>query len=62
MTATAHQLARLVYTMLKHGTASVAQGMAEYEQRDQERVVQQLTRRAKTLGYALVRTAEGASA
>jgi transposase len=62
MTATAHQLARLVYTMLKHGTASVAQGMAEYEQRDQERVVQHLTRRAKTLGYALVRTAEGASA
>jgi transposase len=62
MTATAHQLARLVYTMLKHATASVAQGMAEYEQRYQERVVQQLTRRAKTLGDALVRTAEGASA
>jgi hypothetical protein len=48
--------------MLKHGTAYVAQGMAEYEQRYQERVVQHLTRRAKTLGYALVRTAEGASA
>jgi hypothetical protein len=48
--------------MLKHATASVAQGMAEYEQRYQERVVQQLTRRAKTLGDALVRTAEGASA
>jgi transposase len=62
ITATAHQLARLVYTMLKHGTAYVAQGMAEYEQRDQERVVQHLTRRANTWGYALVRTAEGASA
>lgn len=62
ITATAHKLARLVYTMLKHGTAYVAQGMADYEQRYQERVLQHLTRRAKTLGYALVRTAEGAPA
>lgn len=62
MTATAHKLARLVYTMVKHGTAYVAQGMAAYAQRYQERGVQHLTRRAKTLGYALVRTAEGASA
>lgn len=62
ITATAHTLARLVYTLLKHGTAYVAQGMADYEQRYQERVLQHLTRRAKTLGYALVRTAEGAPA
>jgi hypothetical protein len=62
MTATAHPLARLVYTRLKHGTVSVAQGMAAYEHRYQERVVQHVTRRAKPLGYALVRTAEGASA
>jgi hypothetical protein len=62
MTATAHHLARLVYTMLKHGTASVAQGMAAYEPRDQERVVPHVTRRANTLGDALVSTAEGASA
>ena len=50
MTATAHELARLVYTMLKHATAYVAQGMVEYEQRYQGRVVQHVTRRAKTLG------------
>jgi hypothetical protein len=62
MTATAHQLARLVSTMVKPGTASVAQGMAAYEPRDQERVVPHVTRRANTLGDALVSTAEGASA
>jgi hypothetical protein len=62
MTATAHTRARLVYTMLKHGVAYVAQGMAEYEQRYQERVVQHLARRVKVLGYALVKTPEGAPA
>ena len=31
ITATAHQLARLAYRLLKHGTASVPQGMEEYE-------------------------------
>jgi hypothetical protein len=62
MTATAPTLPRLVYTMLKHGTAAVAQGMAAYEQRYQERVVPHVTRRAKALGHALVRTPEGAPA
>jgi hypothetical protein len=62
ITATAQKLARLVYTLLKHGTAYVAQGLADDEQRDQERVLPHLTRRAKTLGYALGRTAEGAPA
>jgi transposase len=54
ITATAHKLARLVYSLLKHGTAYVAQGMEEYERRYRERVVQNLSRRAKDLGYALV--------
>jgi hypothetical protein len=35
---------------VKHGTAYVAQGLAAYAPRYQERVVQQLPRRAKTLG------------
>jgi hypothetical protein len=39
MTATAQTLARLVDTRLKHGTASVAQGLADDEPRDQERVL-----------------------
>jgi len=58
ITATAHTLARFVYTMLKYGTAYVAQGMDEYEQRDRTRVVAHLSRRAQELGYTLVQTPE----
>ena len=58
ITATAHKLARLVYTMRKHDTASVQQGMDEYEPQDRDRTVQHLTRRAQTFGYTLVKTAE----
>ena len=48
ITATAHKLARLIYSMLKHGTAYVRQGMDEYEQPYRDRTVKNLTRRAKT--------------
>jgi hypothetical protein len=60
ITATAHKLARLVYSLLKHGTAYVSRGMAEYEQSYRERVVGNLSRRAKELGYALVESVEPA--
>jgi transposase len=53
ITATAHKLARLVYSLLKHGTAYVAQTMEEYERRYRERIVRNLTRRARELGYTL---------
>ena len=53
-TARAHKLARLVYRLLKYGEASVAQGMAEYEQAYRERTVQNLVRKAKALGYKLL--------
>jgi transposase len=56
ITATAHTLARLSYTMLKHGTASVRQRLADDAQHDRDRMVQSLTRRAKALGFALVQT------
>jgi transposase len=59
ITATAHKLARLVYSMLKHGTAYVRQGMDEYEQQFRDRMVQNMTRRAKALGYTLVKAPEG---
>ena len=58
--ATAHKLARLVYRLLKHGEAYVAQGMAEYEQTYRERVVQSLARKAKALGYKLLSTTDNA--
>lgn len=59
ITATAHKLARLIYTMLQHGTAYVRQSLAAYEPHDRDRLVQSLTRRAKALGYALVQTPAG---
>jgi hypothetical protein len=59
ITATAHKLARLIYTMLKHGTADVRQSLADYEQHDRDRMVQSLMRRVKALGYALVPTPAG---
>lgn len=60
VTATAHKLARLVYSMLRYGTEYVDQGQDYYEQRYKDRVVQNLTRRAKELGFELVpQTIEG---
>ena len=59
ITATAHKLARLIYTMLKHGTTYVQRGMDDYEQQYRERAVQSLTRRAKACGYTLVQTPVG---
>ena len=54
ITATAHTLARLLYTMLQHGTAYVRQGMDAYAQQYRERAVKNMTRRAKALGYILI--------
>jgi transposase len=61
ITATAYKLARLIYTMLKHGTAYVRRSMGEYEQQYRDRVVKHMTRRAKALGYTLVKAPEGVS-
>jgi predicted aldo/keto reductase-like oxidoreductase len=54
VTATAHKLARMVYSMLKHGTEYVDAGQDYYERQYKERVVQNITRRAKELGFVLV--------
>lgn len=51
--AAAHKLARIVYKMLKHGTAYVDVGQEYYERQHRQRVVQGLRRRAKALGYEL---------
>ena len=52
--ATAHKLARLVYSMVKHGTEYVDVGQDSYERQHRERVVDNLTRRAKELGFVLI--------
>jgi transposase len=54
ITATAHKLARLVYSMLKHGGAYVDVGQKHYEERYRSRVIQNLKRKAQDLGYELV--------
>jgi transposase len=55
ITATAYKLARLIYSMLTHGTPFVEQGQDYYEHHYRERVLKNLTRRAKELGYSLVK-------
>lgn len=54
ITATAHKLARLVYAMLKHGTAYADIGQDYYEERYRSRVVQNLKRKAQEFGYQLI--------
>lgn len=54
ITATAHKLARLVYAMFTQGTAYVDAGQQYYEERYRSRVVQNMKRKARELGYELV--------
>ena len=54
ITATAHKLARLVYSMLTHGMQYVDQGQDYYEKQYQHRVLRNLQRKAQSLGYELV--------
>ena len=56
VTATGHKLARIVYSMLKQGTAYVDAGQDYYEQQYKQRVVRGLERRAQSLGFKLVPT------
>jgi hypothetical protein len=60
ITAAAHKLARLVYSLLKHGTDYVAQELAAYEAKYRERKVQTLARQAGALGFELVPAAGAA--
>ena len=54
ITATAYKLARIIYAMLKHGMAYVAQGLEAYETAYRERVVRQVKRKAVALGLVVV--------
>ena len=54
VTATAHKLARIFYHMLKHRQAYVDPGQDAYQQQYQQRVVKNLKRKAKELGFDLV--------
>ena len=54
ITAAAHKLARLIYTMLTKGEEYVDQGQEYYEERYRARVLHQLEQRAQRLGMTLV--------
>ena len=54
ITATAHKLARLIYTMLRYGQQYVDAGAEYYERRYQQRALRAAKRRAAQLGYHLV--------
>ena len=56
VTAAAHKLARLIYTMLTKGEEYTDQGQDYYEERYRLRVVRQLSLRAEKLGMKLVPT------
>ncbi len=58
ITATAHKLARLVYSMLKNGADYVDIGQKYYEERYRGRVIQNLKRKAQELKFNLVELSE----
>ena len=54
ITATAHKLARLVSSMLKHGSAYVDKGQDYYEREHKDRVMKNLKKKAEDMGFMLV--------
>lgn len=54
VTAAAHKLARLIYAMLTKGEEYTDAGQDYFEERYRERVLRNLTERAKKLGMQIV--------
>jgi transposase len=57
VTATAHKLARVYYRLVKNGEEYVEAGARAYEEKHRQRVVSNLEKRARSLGYELVAAA-----
>src|SRR6266550_4182740 len=53
ITATAHMIARIYYSMLTKGTSYVEAGLQAYEQKYKERQINALKKQAHSLGYQL---------
>jgi transposase len=58
VTATAHKLARIVYALVRFGGEYVKKSEAEYTEQVRGRLERQLKRRAKELGFEVVKAAE----
>lgn len=54
ITATAHKIARIIYSLLKHGQSFIDIGQEAYEQQYQKRLLHSLEQRAQKLGFQLV--------
>ena len=58
ITATAHKLARIIYSMLRYGQQYVDAGAQYYESQYRERALRTAKQRAAQLGYRLVPVAD----
>jgi hypothetical protein len=54
ITAAAHKLATIIFNMLKNGVEFIESGQDYYETQYRDRIVKNLNKRAKMLGYELV--------
>ena len=54
ITATAHKLARLFYTMIRYGKEYEDTGAANYEEQHRNRSIKNMQRKAKQMGFSLV--------
>jgi transposase len=61
VTATARKIAVLFYNTLRHGTPYADPGASYYEDRYRERVLRNLQRRAKSMGFVLQQADQGDS-
>ena len=52
--ATAHEIARLVYAMLRDGTEYVEQSITDFENQYRERKIENIRRQARAVGCDLV--------
>ena len=59
ITATAHKLARIIYSMLRYGQGYVDAGAQYYESQYRERALRAARQRAAQLGYQLVPVSDG---
>lgn len=57
VTATAHKIARIYYSLIKNGGVYEERGAKAYDERQQERILASLRKRAGCLGYELVERA-----
>ncbi|WP_404294811.1 IS110 family transposase (plasmid) [Microvirga sp. RSM25] len=62
ITATARKIAVLVYNTLSHGMAYADPGASYYEERYRQRVLSNLRRRARSLGYVLEKAGPASAA